>query len=123
MRTDRDLVGSQLVLVVGGGHDVLDAIEPMLPGPRWAVEFVDLTDEPYATVLAMRPDLVIVTLGLDQPAGFCLLSMLRLDPRTRRVPVLSVVCDGERSSRPEIPLEDSGLLPLQPLTAPRAPRH
>lgn len=85
---------SQLALIVGGGGDVLSAVEMLLDGRTWAVEFVALDDEPYATVLAMRPDLIIVTLGLDEPQGFSLLSMLRLDPRTASIPVLSYVNDG-----------------------------
>lgn len=83
--------GSQLALIVGGGGDVLSAVEMVLDGRTWAVEFVALDDEPYATVVAMRPDLVVVSLGLDQPQGFSLLSMLRLDPRTASIPVLSYV--------------------------------
>ena len=85
---------SQLALIVGGGGDVLSAVEMLLDGRTWAVEFVALDDEPYATVLAMRPDLIIVTLGLDEPQGFSLLSMLRLDPRTAAIPVLSYVNAG-----------------------------
>lgn len=85
--------GSQLALIVGGGGQVLSAVEMLLDGPRWAVEFVAMNDEPYATVLALRPDLVVVNLGLDEPQGFSLLSMLRLDPRTAAIPVLSYVPD------------------------------
>jgi len=114
---------SQLALVVGGGPDVLDVIEPMLPGSRWIIEFVDSADEPYGTVLAMRPDLIVVNLGFDQRSGFSLLSMLRLDPRTRCIPVLSYVCDDEKAPRHEALLDDSGLLPLTGLLPSRAPRH
>lgn len=87
--------GSQLALIVGGGGQVLSAVEMLLEGRRWAVEFVAMNDEPYATVLAMRPDLVVVNLGLDEPEGFSLLSMLRLDPRTAQIPVLSYVGDSD----------------------------
>lgn len=114
---------SQLALVVGGGPDVLDAIEPMLQGPRWTIEFVDAADEPFATALAMRPDLIVVSLGFEQRSGFSLLSMLRLDPRTRLIPVLSYVCDDGKSTRSESSLDDSGLLPLSGLVPSRAPRH
>lgn len=84
---------SQLALIVGGDGQVLPAVEMLLDGRRWAVEFVALNDEPYGTVLAMRPDIVVVNLGLDDPQGFSLLSMLRLDPRTAAIPVLSYVPD------------------------------
>ena len=114
---------SQLALVVGGGPDVLDAIEPMLHGPRWAIEFVDAGDEPFATALAMRPDLIVVNLGFEQRSGFSLLSMLRLDPRTRLIPVLSYVSEDGKATRSESSLDDSGLLPLSGLVPSRAPRH
>lgn len=81
----------QLALIVGGDDAILSAVEMLLDGRTWAVEFVALDDEPYATALAMRPDLVVVSLGLDEPRGFSLLSMLRLDARTAAIPVLSYV--------------------------------
>lgn len=113
----------QTALVVGGGPDVLEAVEPMLDGARWSIEFVDMTDEPYATVVALQPDLVVVHLGLDEPAGFGLLSMLRLDPRTRGIPVLSYVGEGEDATSTDLVVENSRLLPLDALTSTRAPRH
>jgi PleD family two-component response regulator len=94
---------SQLALIIGGGGDVLSAVEMLLDGRTWAVEFVALDDEPYSTVLAMRPDLVVVTLGLDEPQGFSLLSMLRLDPRTASIPVLSYVSDGDADEEDDSP--------------------
>jgi CheY-like chemotaxis protein len=114
---------SQLALVVGGSPAVLEAVEPMLRGTRWSIEFVDLSDEPYATVVAMRPDLVVVSLGLDEPEGFDLLSMLRLDPRTRTIPVLSYVRDEQAERAMELHVENSRLLPLDALMTTRAPRH
>ncbi len=85
----------QLAVFVGGGPDSLAIVEPVLDGRAYDVEFVASDDEPYATVAALKPDLVVVCLGLDDPAGFQLLTMLRLDPETASIPVLSYVRDGE----------------------------
>jgi CheY-like chemotaxis protein len=85
----------QLALFVGGGPESLAIVEPVLDGRAYDVEFVASDDEPYATVAAPKPDLVIVGLGLDDLAGFQLLTMLRLDPDTARIPVLSYVRDEE----------------------------
>jgi PleD family two-component response regulator len=85
----------QLAVFVGGGPESLAIVEPVLEGRAYDVEFVASDDEPYATVAALRPDLVIVSLGLDDPAGFQLLTMLRLDPATASIPVLSYVRDDE----------------------------
>jgi PleD family two-component response regulator len=114
---------AQLALVVGGGADMLEAVEPVMNGARWAIEFVGMNDEPYATVVAMRPDLVVVNLGLDEPAGFSLLAMLRLDPRTRGIPVLSYVGDDRAGQCTDLLVKDSGQLPLDALMPSRAPRH
>ena len=83
----------QLAVFVGGGPESLAIVEPVLDGRAYDVEFVASDDEPYATVAALKPDLVVVSLGLDDLAGFQLLTMLRLDPQTASIPVLSYVKD------------------------------
>jgi PleD family two-component response regulator len=90
-----DKTHRQLAVFVGGGPESLAIVEPVLDGRAYDVEFVASDDEPYATVAALKPDLVVVSLGLDDPAGFQLLTMLRLDPSTARIPVLSYVRDDE----------------------------
>jgi len=85
----------QLALFVGGGPESLAIVEPVLDGRAYDVEFVASDDEPYATIAALKPDLVVVSLGLDDLTGFQLLTMLRLDPETAGIPVLSYVRDEE----------------------------
>ena len=85
----------QLAVFVGGGPESLAIVEPVLDGRAYDIEFVALDDEPYATVAALKPDLVVVSLGMDDLAGFQLLTMLRLDPETVKIPVLSYVRDEE----------------------------
>ena len=72
---------SQLAVFVGGGADALAVVETTLEGRGCEVEFVDADDEPYATIAALRPDLVVVSLDLAELAGFQLLTMLRLDQK------------------------------------------
>jgi PleD family two-component response regulator len=88
----------QLAVFVGGGPESLAIVEPVLDGRAYDVEFVASDDEPYATVAALKPDLVVVSLGLEDLAGFQLLTMLRLDPETASIPVLSYVRDEEVSA-------------------------
>lgn len=88
----------QLALLVGGGADALAIVEPVLDGRVYDVEFVDADDEPYATITALKPDLVVVSLDLEDLGGFQLLTMLRLDPETASIPVLSYVRDDEVSA-------------------------
>ena len=86
------------------------------------MEFVDLDDEPYATVAALDPDIVVVTLDVQNEAGFQLLTMLRLDPETAQIPVLSYVQEEEVSTADGPDLDHSPMrLPSTHVT--RAQRH
>ena len=57
----------QLALFVGAGTDALSVVEPILDGRAYDVEFVDNDDEPYGTITALKPDLVVVTLRSRRP--------------------------------------------------------
>jgi len=85
----------QLAVFVGGGTEALAVVEPVLDGRSYEVEFVATDDEPYATIAALKPDLIVVSLDLEAMAGFQLLTMLRLDPDTAGIPVLSYVKDDD----------------------------
>src|SRR5262245_34373153 len=88
----------QLAVFVGGGTDALAYVEPILSGRSYDVEFVDSDDEPYATIAALKPDIVVVSLDMDREAGFQLLTMLRLDPNTAQIPVLSYLHEIDASA-------------------------
>jgi len=79
----------QLAVFVGGGTDALAFVEPILTGRAYDIEFIGNDDEPYATIAALRPDIIVVSLDMDNEVGFQLLTMLRLDPETAQIPVLS----------------------------------
>jgi PleD family two-component response regulator len=85
----------QLAVFVGGGSEALSVVEPVLDGRAYEVEFVAADDEPYATIAALKPDLIVVSLDLSEMSGFYLLTMLRLDPQTASIPVLSYVKDDD----------------------------
>lgn len=112
----------QLAVFIGGGPDVLAHIEPLLIGRAYDVEFVAMDDEPYATVAALRPNLVVVNLDLRDEVGFQLLTMLRLDPATAEIPVLSYVQESDMSAGGDAGLDPSPMrLPATHVT--RAQRH
>jgi PleD family two-component response regulator len=86
------------------------------------VEFVAMDDEPYATVAALKPDLVVVHLDAQDETGFQLLTMLRLDPETAKIPVLSYVQETDTSAiGPASPDHSPMRLPARHVT--RAQRH
>ena len=112
----------QLALFVGADTDALSVVEPILSGSAYDVEFVDTDDEPYGTITALKPDLVVVTLRLDDPTGFQLLTMLRLDPETADIPVLSYVRDEEVAALGPARLELNPMR-LPSVTSTGAQRH
>lgn len=112
----------QLAVFVGAGADALAVVEPVLDGRAYDVEFVDTTDEPYATIAALKPDLIVVSLDLEDVSGFQLLTMLRLDPNTAAIPVLSYVKDSEVSALGSTGVEPS-LATLPAVVPTRAQRH
>ncbi len=112
----------QLAVFVGGGSDALSVVEPALDGRAYEVEFVDADDEPYATIAALKPDLVVVSLDLEQVGGFQLLTMLRLDPETASIPVLSYVRDDDVSALGPASV-DPNPTTLPAVTISRAQRH
>lgn len=77
------------VVLVGGGPEVLAYAEPLLPRGAYQIEFVETYEAPYGVIRTKCPDLVVLCLRLDDHDGFQLLSMLRLDPATRHIPVLT----------------------------------
>jgi CheY-like chemotaxis protein len=112
----------QLAVFIGGGPEVLAHIEPVLIGRAYDVEFVAMDDEPYATVAALKPDIVVVNLDLQNDAGFQLLTMLRLDAETANIPVLSYVQEANMTASHDASLDHSPMrLPATHVT--RAQRH
>jgi PleD family two-component response regulator len=111
-----------LAVFVGGGIDALAHVEPILSGRAYDVEFVAADDEPYATIAALKPDIIVVNLSLDNESGFQLLTMLRLDPETAQIPVLSYVQEDRASAYGEAGV-DPGPTQLSSSSVSRVQRH
>jgi CheY-like chemotaxis protein len=90
------------VMVVGGGPDVLPRVEPLLPAGAYDVEFVAFDQEPYGCITDAPPDLLVVCLRIEDAAGFQFLSMLQVDPTTRRIPVLTYTTEAEGQMLPGV---------------------
>jgi hypothetical protein len=112
----------QLAVFVGGGTEALAYVEPILSGRSYDVEFVDSDDEPYATISALKPDIVVVCLDLDREASFQLLTMLRLDPEMAQIPVLSYLHEVNASAGDDASVDHSPMR-LPSTHASRAQRH
>src|SRR6266852_4511035 len=73
---------TQKVLIVNGTTDVLEA-------GHYDIVFVESSAHAYSQIKRVRPNLVILCVRIDDPEGFQVLSMLKLDEETRDIPVLT----------------------------------
>jgi len=79
----------QKVVVVNGSADVLGMLDAVLEAGRYDMVFVESDSRAYSQIKKVRPNLVILCTRIDQLDGIQLLTMLKLDPDTRQVPVLT----------------------------------
>lgn len=85
----------QKVVVVNGGADVLDLLETVLGAGHYDVVFIESSDGAYSHIKRVHPDLVILCVRIEDVDAFQVLSMLKLDEETRRVPVLTYTTEFE----------------------------
>lgn len=94
--------GAQRVMIVNGSADVLELLETVLAAGHYDVVFVESTDHAYSQIRRVQPDLVILCVGTDDAEGLQVLSMLKLDERTRRIPVLTYATEtGSANDEPD----------------------
>ncbi len=85
----------QKVMIVNGSAEILELLEAVLDAGRYDVVFVESSAHAYSHVKRVRPDLVILCVRIDEPSGFQVLSMLKLDDDTRDIPVLTYTIEGD----------------------------
>ena len=110
---------AQKVVVINGTAEVLDLLESVLAAGRYDMVFVESSERAYSQIKRVQPDLVILCVRLDDLGGFQLLTMLKLDPETAPVPVLTYTTeqDGQDLDADliaEAEEESAALLPTQP---------
>jgi PleD family two-component response regulator len=87
----------QKVVVVNGNTEVLGMLETVLDAGRYDMVFVESSERAYSQIKKVLPNLVILCARIEQLEGFQLLTMLKLDPETREIPVLTYTteCEGQ----------------------------
>ena len=87
----------QKVVVVNGNTEVLGLLEAVLDAGRYDMVFVESSDRAYSQIKKVIPNLVILCSRIEDLDGFRLLTMLKLDPETRNIPVLTYTteCEGQ----------------------------
>jgi PleD family two-component response regulator len=88
----------QKVVVVNGTSEILDLFESVLDAGRYDMVFVESSAHAYTRIKGVVPDLVILCMRLDDADAFHLLSMLKLDDETRRIPIVTYAQEFDVSS-------------------------
>ena len=85
----------QRVVVVNGNQDVLELLETVLDAGRYEVAFIESAQHAYSQIRRVQPNLVILCVRIEDLDGFRVLSMLKMDPETRAIPVLTYTTEFE----------------------------
>lgn len=85
----------QKVVVVNGNTDVLGLLETVLDAGRYDMVFVESSQHAYSQIKKVLPNLVILCTRIEDVECFQLLSMVKLDPDTRHIPVLTYTTEYE----------------------------
>jgi PleD family two-component response regulator len=93
---------AQKVVVVNGNTDVLGMLESVLDAGRYDMVFVEPGDRAYSQIRRVIPDLVILCTRIEELDGFQLLTMLKLDPMTSEIPVLTYTTEHEGQDFDEV---------------------
>src|SRR5512142_2853362 len=86
---------SQKVVIVNGSPDVLEMLESVLDPGHYDIVFVESGAHAYSQIKRTRPHLVILCMRIEDLEGFQVLSMLKLDDETLRIPVLTYTTEYE----------------------------
>jgi PleD family two-component response regulator len=89
---------AQTVMIVNGNTDAIDLLEQVLDAGHYDVVFVESSAHAYSQIKRVQPHLVILCVRIDDPDGFQVLSMLKLDEETRHIPVLTCTSEYEGES-------------------------
>jgi CheY-like chemotaxis protein len=106
----------QRVVVVNGAPDVLELLESVLEGGRYDLLFADSSSHAYSLIAREQPHLVVLCTTIDRADGFQLLSMLKLDRRTRDIPVVTYTMESadQEDDQFRVPEADDEMVPAAP---------
>jgi CheY-like chemotaxis protein len=109
---------AQKVVVVNGNTEVLGMLETVLDAGRYDMVFVESGERAYSQIKKVVPNLVILCTRIERLDGFQLLTMLKLDPQTRDIPVLTCTTEYEGqdfdTAISQLADEEEELVPARP---------
>ncbi len=106
--------GTLLTVAVVTKHPQPDLLDTLLDAGGYDVVFVESLDRAYGTIKRAAPELVIVCFEVDDAESVQLLSILRLDEETARIPIATFVvpCSEDETDRSTI--DNHPYAPVQP---------
>ena len=104
---------AQKVVIVNGSADMLEMLETVLDAGQYDVVFVESSQHAYSQVKRVQPNLVILCVRADDADGFQVLTMLKLDDDTCRIPVVTYTSEGgdDEPEEPYAEASDAELFP------------
>lgn len=105
LRRAEATTAAQKVVIVNGSSEILELLETVLDAGRYDVVFVESSQHAYSQIKRVQPNLVILCVQIDEPSGFQVLSMLKLDEETRDIPVLTYTTEYDANDDDEEPAE------------------
>ena len=107
------------VVLVNGDPSVLRMLDTVLAAGHYDMVFVPPDGRAYEQIRSIQPDLVILRTALRDAADLEVLTMLKLDPATRQIPVMTIAAEEDSSAAldfddPPAPSQDWDELPGLP---------
>src|SRR5712692_8909016 len=98
---------TQKVVIVNGSAEIIELLETALDAGHYDVVFVESSQHAYSQIKRVQPNLVILCIHIEDVDGFQVLSMLKLDPETRGIPVLTYTTEYDGQDEEEEVAEPS----------------
>jgi len=98
---------AQKVVIVNGSPEIIELLETALDAGHYDVVFVESSQHAYSQIKRVQPNLVILCVHIEDSDGFQVLSMLKLDPETRGIPVLTYTTEYDGQDQEEEVAEPS----------------
>ncbi len=96
------------LVIVNGTTESAAMLEATLDGGHYDTVCVASNEQAYSQIKREQPNLVLLCLQSNHVEGFQVLSMLKLDEATCRIPVVTVSTDDQPAPRPAASLADDG---------------
>lgn len=111
---------AQKVVVINGSTDMTTLLETVLEAGQYDIVLVESTDRAYSHIKRVQPQLVILCMRLNEPDGFQVLSMLKLDEDTRHIPVLTYATEfaGDEPDEGDGDSSDADIFPAAKVALP-----